>query len=108
VADTVFIAVALFRVWLEQSAECASGQGGQGGQDAVVNGGGGGGEGQANGGNTPYVGNKKKADIVVSVNVNLSSSDGKGEEEREKVQEWWEKTVRSVSIVDFGLFGDSE
>ena len=104
-ADTVFIGLALFRVWLERSSNNEAGPVVEGGVADL----GDGVNGDASGaGRGVYDGPKKKADIVVSFNVNLSSADGKGEEEREKVLAWWGKTVESFSIVDFGLFGDSE
>ncbi|KAK1922250.1 hypothetical protein DB88DRAFT_497668 [Papiliotrema laurentii] len=70
-ADTVFIALALWRVWLHFDG-----------------------------------GRKKKADLVCSVNVNLSAVDGKGEQERLAVEEWWTRSVQSLRILDFELFGD--
>ncbi|OCF44492.1 hypothetical protein I317_01561 [Kwoniella heveanensis CBS 569] len=75
--DEVWIGVALWRVWIESTL----------GSDART-------------------GSKKKADVVLSVNVNLSAADGGAEQEREKVQGWFERAVRSLQILDYGLFGD--
>ncbi|WWC95141.1 hypothetical protein V866_001995 [Kwoniella sp. B9012] len=51
-------------------------------------------------------GKKKKADLVLSVNVNLSAEGGKGSEEKERVEKWFVgDCVRSLKVLDFGLFG---
>ena len=51
---------------------------------------------------------KKKADVVCSVNVNLSAPNAAGEAERERVEEWWLRSVGSLRILDWNLFGDVE
>lgn len=53
-------------------------------------------------------GTSKKADLVCSVNVNLSSEDGTGPAERNTVEEWWLRSVGSLRIRDWDLFGDTE
>lgn len=49
---------------------------------------------------------KKKADVVMSVNVNLSAEGGHAE--KEKVSSWFEGSVDSLIVEDWGLLGDSE
>ncbi|WVF67333.1 hypothetical protein IAT40_002084 [Kwoniella sp. CBS 6097] len=49
---------------------------------------------------------KKKADVVLSVNVNLSAADGGAEKERDGVHRWFEESVKSLKVLDYGLFGD--
>lgn len=51
---------------------------------------------------------KKKADLVLSVNVNMSAEDGQGQLERERVEGWWLRSVGSLKLKDWNLFGDSE
>lgn len=47
---------------------------------------------------------ERKADVVCSVNVNLSAVGVW--EEMKLVTGWWEKTVESLRVVDWMLFGD--
>ncbi|WVO17118.1 hypothetical protein L204_104808 [Cryptococcus depauperatus] len=51
---------------------------------------------------------KKKADVVLSVNVNQSAKDQSGERERDRVGQWFTKTMESLQIIDYGLFGDAK
>lgn len=50
-------------------------------------------------------GKKRETDVVASVNVNRGSD---GEEEVEKVKGWFERTVKNMKIVDYGLFVEVE
>jgi hypothetical protein len=87
--DEVWIAVALWRCWVESAGPIA-------GEGEGAGAGAGAGEKK-----------KKKADLVLSVNVNLSAEDGKGQEERRWVEEWFARAVGSLRIEDWHLFGDS-
>ena len=80
--DTVWIALALWRVWIRSEPHHTSGsaESREGGR-----------------------GMEKKADVVCSVNVNMSSA--AAEEERKRVEGWWMKAVRGLEMRDFGLFG---
>jgi hypothetical protein len=82
--DEVWIAVALWRCWVESAGSIPGEGDGEGGRER-----------------------KKKADLVLSVNVNLSAEDGKGQEERRWVEEWFARAVGSLRIEDWNLFGDS-
>jgi len=53
----------------------------------------------------PSAGVSKKADLVCSVNVNLSAEGGNDEGRR--VEEWWTRTVGTLRILDWELFGDT-
>ena len=86
--DEVFIGVALWRIWIDDSP------------DGDGDGGGGGDEGEHR--------SLKKADLVCSVNVNMSAEDGNGQMERATVEQWWLRAVGSLRILDWNLFGDVE
>ncbi|RXK40067.1 hypothetical protein M231_02707 [Tremella mesenterica] len=88
--DEVWIGVALWRCWVEQVRPL---------EDAPVT------DLDTGGGHGVR---KKKADLVYSVNVNLSASDGNGYRERQMVEAWWQRSVGSLRIEDWNLFGDEE
>ena len=85
--DEVFIGVALWRIWIDDSLE--GDDGGDGGDEGAQK-------------------TLKKADLVCSVNVNMSAEDGNGQMERVTVEEWWLRAVGSLRILDWNLFGDVE
>ena len=96
--DTVWIGVALWRVWTDPPDTTAPNTGApsESGPSGAAPSGGGSGRGG------------KKADVVCSINVNLSSEDGQGSIERGVVERWWSRSVQSLVIRDWDLFGDAE